>query len=408
MNFKLKLLSAVLALLMAVSLVSCNGTQETLAPTDTPTEAPTAAPTQKPTEKPTQKPTETDPPPQVFTGEVKNLILIIGDGMGPEHIEAGQIFEGETYGFTKWNGSLCNTDSLHSNGNVGKLTDSAASATALATGTLTFNSYLGTDKDGNKLNTIMDYAKLADKSVGVVTTDNLFGATPSGFSAHSKDRNDSDTITKTQAASGVDFLCGLNSSFYTDTYVDIIEENGYYYANDLSDKSAIMGAEKAFLPINIENGKSDSVELKDAASLAIEYLDRDEDGFVLMIEQAHIDKSSHSNDIQGMLARMASLNDTVEAVMAWIGERTDTAVIVTADHETGGLSASSENELPKFIKKGDNTLYYKWTKTDHTQTMVNIYVWGANVDFAQISQYDNAKKIKNTDVFLIMFDILDL
>ena len=147
------------------------------------------------------------------------------------------------------------------------------------------NSRLGVDKDGKELYTILDYARVSDKSVGVVTTDNLFGATPSGFSAHSTDRNDSDTITRTQATSNVDFLCGLNKTdFYTEEYVDLIEQNSYYYANDLSDKEAIMNAEKAFLPINIENGKSDSVALKDAATLAIEYLERDDDGFVLMIE----------------------------------------------------------------------------------------------------------------------------
>ena len=283
MNVKLKLLSCMLALLMILSLASCNVPAET--PTESPTEASTEAPTQAPTQKPTEKPTETDPPLQVFSGDIKNLILIIGDGMGPEHVKAGQIFEGETYDFTKWNGSFCNTDSLHSNGTVGKLTDSAASATALATGTLTLNSRLGVDKDGKELYTILDYARVSDKSVGVVTTDNLFGATPSGFSAHSTDRNDSDTITRTQATSNVDFLCGLNKTdFYTEEYVDLIEQNSYYYANDLSDKEAIMNAEKAFLPINIENGKSDSVALKDAATLAIEYLERDDDGFVLMIE----------------------------------------------------------------------------------------------------------------------------
>ena len=408
MNIKIKLLSCILALLLVLSLASCNATPETptAAPTEAPTEAPTSTPTQKPTEKPTEAPTETQPP-QIFSGEIKNVILIIGDGMGPEHIEAGQIFEGETYDFTKWNGSFCNTDSLHSNGTVGKLTDSAASATALATGTLTTNSYVGKDSNGEDLFTILDYAKSTEKSVGIVTSDYLYGATPSGFSAHSTDRNDSDTITRTQATSGVDFLCGLkSSSFYTDEYVELIESNNYYYSNSLSDKNAIMEAQKAFLPVNIENGKSDSAALKDVASLAIEYLERDEDGFVLMIEQAYIDKYSHNNEIANMLERVASLNDTVETVMEWIGDRTDTAVIVTADHETGGLSVSKNNEYDKFVKKGNNTVYYQWTSDAHTQTMVNIFTYGFNVDFAKESQYNTADKIKNTDVFEMMLELV--
>ena len=384
MNVKLRLISCILTILMVISLASCNSNVEipTEAPTQAPTEAPTSAPTKKPTDKPTEAPTETDPP-QVFSGEIKNIILIIGDGMGPEHIEAGQIFENTTYGFTKWNGSYCNTDSLHSNGSVGKLTDSAASATALATGNLTFNGHLGIDADGKVLNTIMDFAKNADKSVGVVTTDYLYGATPSGFSAHSKDRNDSDTITRTQATSEVDFLCGLNSSFYSAEHVELLEKNDYYYSNDLTDKDTIMSSEKVFLPVNIENGKSDAAELKDVAELAIEYLDRDEDGFVLMIEQAHIDKYSHSNDIEGMLKRVESLNDTVEAVMEWMGERTDTAVIVTADHETGGLTDD-----------------FTYTSGGHTGVNVPVFAYGYG------SEIFNGEEMENTQIPITLADMM--
>lgn len=402
MSLHLKFIAVILSVFMLLSFVSCgvpenNG--EGGSTSGSTAETTTATPTD-----PQPDPT---PDPEPEPKKIKNIIIIIGDGMGPQHIEAGQIFENKTYDFTSWQNSVCNTDSVDKNGNGGVLTDSAASATALATGTLTQNSYLGKDHNGNNLTTILDVAKDMGKSVGVLTTDNLYGATPSGFSAHSTDRNNSTAILATQLTSNVDFLCGLRADSFYSPYIGLFAQKGYYYSNDLSNKEAIMAADKVFLPTDIENGAAKSVALKDAASLAIEYLERDEDGFVLMIEQAHIDKCSHSNDIAGMLARMKSLNETVETVKAWADDRGDTAIIVTADHETGGLSASKTQTLPYAHVVGSQKVFYKWTSTSHTKTMVKIFVHGYDVDFKTLSQYNTADKIKNTDVFKLMKQILE-
>lgn len=401
MRRSIKLLACILAILMVFALVSCNDQATTTKKSKT-TTVTTATTTTTTGNQNSQTPAQT---PQK---NIKNLIIVIGDGMGPQHIEAGQISEGKTYDFTKWTDSLCNTNSINSSG-AEVLTDSAASATALATGTLTKNGYVGLNKDGDELSTILDIAKIIyDKSVGVVTTDYLYGATPGGFSGHANDRNDSDTITLSQISSEVDYLCGLRSDSHYTQYVEQIEENGFYYSTSLSDKEAILDSDSAFLPVNIENGKDDSVDLKDAAALAIEYLERDEDGFVLMIEQAHIDKYSHNNDIDGMLKRMKSLNETVETIMDWLGDRDDTAVIVTADHETGGLSVSENAIYNNSHNAQGNNVYYSWSSKDHTQTKVRIFVYGIDVNFAAVSQYGVSSVIKNTDVFVLMDKILDL
>lgn len=392
-----------IAILMLFTVVSCSDAGEE-ATTQATTSNTTVTTATSATTTQNQSNTQPEEPEYLFPEEIKNLIIIIGDGMGPQHIKAGQLYENTTYEFTSWKSSLCNTNSIKANGTE-VLTDSAASATALATGTLTLNSYLGKDKDGNNLKTILDIAIRNKKSVGVVTTDYLYGATPAGFSGHSTDRNESDYITETEIASDVNFLCGLRSDSHYEKHQDLLETFEVHYATDLNDKETIFNSEYVMLPIDIENGASNAVELKDATAFAIEYLERDTDGFVLMVEQAYIDKYSHNNNMSGMLDRMASLNDTVETVMDWIGERTDTAVIVTADHETGGLYVSSDAKYDNSVS-GAGKLYYQWTSVDHTQTMVNIYVYGVDVDYAKISRYNTAVQIKNADVFTLMKAIL--
>lgn len=399
-----KLISAILAIVILISTVACatqgdNGQITTL---DSTTAAITTAASTTAAATTEKEPTVEAPEPE----KIKNLIIIIGDGMGPTHISAGQIADGKTYQFTQWANSRANTDSVNASGTQ-VLTDSAASATALATGTLTINGYLGKDPKQKDLTTIMDIAKEMGKSVGVVTSDQIYGATPSGFSAHSNDRNNSNLITMTQIRSDVDFFCGLKNDSHYSSYQASLKNYGYHYATSFKNKSDIMNAEKAFLPVDIENGKSGQVSLSDATSLAIEFLERDEDGFVLMVEQAYIDKYSHNNDINGMLDRMSSLDETVDTVIEWIGDRKDTAVIVTADHETGGLSASATTQYKNVYTKGAQKLYYEWKSGGHTQTLVKIYVYGYDVDFKAISTYSRKEAIKNTDTFKLMKEILN-
>lgn len=109
-------------------------------------------------------------------------------------------------------------------------------------------------------------------------------------------------------------------------------------------------------------GNGGTVSLKDASKFAIDFLAKDEDGFVLMIEQAHVDKYSHKNDFGNMVKAMKALNDTIAMILDWIGDRNDTAIIVTADHETGGLSVSKQNNLPNRYDCASGTVYYAWER----------------------------------------------
>ena len=122
-----------------------------------------------------------------------------------------------------------------------------------------------------------------------------------------------------------------------DEYESEISENYNYYKS--FDKDIILSSkeEDALCLFNIEKESEDSITLENATELAIDYLKDDDDGFVLVIEQAHIDKKSHSNDFEGTAKAANSLNDTIESVLEFTKDRNDTAIIVTADHETGGL-----------------------------------------------------------------------
>ena len=333
------------------------------------------------------------------TGPIKNVIFIIGDGMGKNHIEAGALDRGSAYDFQSWQRVDVNTDSIDAETGELGLTNSSASATALATGVLTNNDLVGVDPNGTPLATIMDYAKAAGKSTGIVTSDYLYGATPASFSAHAMDRDDRKTITESQVLSDVNFLAGLTSNIYGQTlYKKIISNSAYYFSDSLSDPE-ISQKDQVMIALNIEDDTDNSVTLAQTTKAALEYLERDTDGFVLMIEQAYIDKHSHNNQFGDMVSRMHSLSDTVDAVMEWIGDRNDTVVIISADHETGGLSVSATEELAFSYNGNNGTFYYAWTTKNHTQSYVSLYVYGTTEKFDEYKTYGDSNIIKNADIF---------
>ena len=342
---------------------------------------------------------------------IRNIVLIIGDGMGPNQIKGGMLCAGREYNFTKWPGVRVNTNSLDTNGEATVTTDSAASATALATGVLTYNSYVGKDPEKKDLKTILDYAAETGRATGVLTTDKLTGATPSGFSGHSPDRSDSDTILNTQLLSDITLLAASQSATVYN-YRSMMEANGYSLFDMPNKIKNNMDAEKMLWQLNL-SGHNSQHKLYEVAIDALNYLDQDREGFVLMIEQANIDTFCHSNDFAGAERCVQILDKTVDAVVEWIGDRKDTIVLVTADHETGGLSVSAEPEYAMSYESDNGTVYYQYTQTTHSPTPVWLYTYGAQIDFTpylltgeEYAQYETGI-IKNTSVFRIMHSILE-
>ena len=340
-------------------------------------------------------------------GGIKNIILIIGDGMGNEQIRAGEFASGRTFVFRDWENTYSNTNSLRvATGLPEQTTDSAAGGTALATGYLTNNDRVGVDPDDQDLKTILDWAKEYGKDTGVLTTDVMNGATPGAFSAHTNNRHDKSAILNSQLTSGVDLLCANASDLAKSMKADI-EDSGYTYCTDLDQAQASMDQDMVYWLLNMERTNSNSLELETVVPYALDYLDQNEEGFVIMIEQAFIDKFCHDWDIEGTEHYSNSLNNTVQVVMDWIGDRNDTAVIITADHETGGLSVGQEGEYANsYTSAYGNTFSYEYTTESHSSTLVPVYWHGFDVDLTPYFLNEEKTIIKNISVFDIMMNLL--
>lgn len=331
------------------------------------------------------------------TSTVKNVVLIVGDGMGPQHIEAGQMVAQTTFGFTQWQHSKVDTTNM-----LGEITDSAAAGTAMATGVLTENHRIGQDASGNELTTIMDIASQKGMKTGFVTTDYIYGATPAAFSGHIADR-DSNFIAlfESQLQSDLNLMC---ASYNTTAAVrgDLINPSKFTLCDKYANREQIAGEDHALCLFDLE-GYGRSVTLAEATDFALNFLSCDS-GFVLLVEQAHIDKYSHDYSIRYAVNSVISLQNTVQAVQDWIGDRLDTAVIITADHETCGLQVSAQDDLPKnytFANSGVK-LFYDWTADYHTAQDVDIFCNGFHVDFSAISTFGSGERIKNSDIFRLM------
>lgn len=269
--------------------------------------------------------------------EVKNTILMIGDGMGPLHLEATKGYFGMDTLFMEtmsYNGMVTTFSKTG-------VTDSAAAATALSTGVKIQNGGVAMD-GGKNLETMGELAKKHGKSVGIITTEALYGATPASFSAHAQFRGESDRITKFQLESGFDLFIGATDLSNYASYEYDIRAAGYDYVNEFDDLS--YSSDKIFAvfsKISTSNGTNEQPELKDIVRFAINFLEsKSDNGYFLMIEGAHIDKRSHSNDIKGMVEQLKAFDEAVNAVMDEAS--VDTYVLVTADHETGDLRYNGE------------------------------------------------------------------
>ncbi len=317
--------------------------------------------------------------------QTKNVILIIGDGMGFNHINNAKTFYGiEEFAFEKnYTTEVC-TRSKNS-----LTTDSAAGATALATGNKAKNgevSFTG----GKNLLTITEIANSIGKKTGVLTTDSLTGATPASFSSHSPDRGDDKTIIQGQINSNVNLLLGSkeSSNAYLTTYKNAFAEKGYSFGSTLDELASLTNQDKIVatfdsLKSTYNPQLTNQTNFATTVEFALNFLEND-NGFFLMIELAHIDKFSHDNDVVGAMSEVRMLFDVLSVVQAFTAERNDTVVMLTADHETGNLSlANNKNEV-------SNKLY---RKSGHSSKNVPLYLYGASIQ--------TQASVENTLVFEI-------
>lgn len=311
----------------------------------------------------------------------KNIIVMIGDGMGPNDIILSEKYSQDLYSFglafndIPYNGFVT-THSLDGT------TDSAASATALATGTKTKNGYIGIDYLGTDLKNVSEIARECGKKVGIVTNDSFLGATPMGFVAHADSRENHLDLFKSALTFAPDVFVGAaDSSFKNSMVPDLIKDylisEGFYDLNFAlnSDKNA----NKKFLGYYREGSVS---SLQMYTQIALDRL-KNKNGFFLMIENTLTDKAGHSNDIDGKINAVPVLDKAVVTVLNFMKNNPDTLLIVTSDHETGGVRLPSEGEAVT------NALF---STSNHTSTDVKIFALGYG------AEYFNGKTVDNTDV----------
>ncbi len=328
----------------------------------------------------------------------KNVILLIGDGMGPEEIKAGSIFKDGGLYIER----LPNRTMVETRSNDSTITDSAAAGTALASGNRTNNGWVGITPDEEYVTTIVDIAHEMGKKTGIITTEELTGATPMTFAAHAKSRNDKGWLLESAARSSnvnlfvstgdIESYSKMTAAGYTAIEnVDDISE---------SEEEKIIGA----YPIEAIAESMSEYSFDRLVTEAIEYLSKCEDGFFLMAEGAHIDHGGHANDILYMLRELLAFDLGVKAAVEWARNRDDTVVLVTADHATGGLELKKNANADNLLDTDDdgNYLNFSYSTTGHVGIDVYLYVYGLEMDFKDFSSFNTKDRIKNTDVFRIM------
>ena len=303
-----------------------------------------------------------------FAGDTipKNIILFIGDGMSLSQVTAGKVAKGKlemercpVTGFvTTWS-----ADSL--------VTDSAAAATALATGVKTDNGSLGVTPDGKPLKNVIEYAEEKGKSTGVAVVCSLTHATPAGFIAHINSRKADAEIARQIADSDVDVLFGGGRDAFT-PYLPALQQK-MTVALTAEEFREIGTPGKAAALLAAEHppyAAKREVSLKELTQKAIQILSQDKDGFFLMVEGSQIDWASHKNDGTNVVSEVVDFDDAVGTGLDFAEKNGETLVIVTADHETGGFAVLGGSVENKTVDKTG------FVQKEHTSSMVPLFAYG--------------------------------
>jgi len=320
----------------------------------------------------------------------KNVILLIGDGMGPYHVKLTRLCLGTELAMEAMDEtgpSYMTTYSLDPKDRIThKITDSAAAGTAIATGYKTYNHAVSVDFDGNDLETVLERAEAVGKATGLITDVFVEDATPAAFASHVEDRGMYEEIASEMASSGVDVLMGAGRGYFLPkgkgshggqrkdgrNLIEEMKKMGYVYVDsaeelekveiNLNEGEKLLGLFGGFSAMTYDVDRQNDETINEPTLLemtikAIEVLSQDEDGFFLMVEGGAIDWVSHDRDVAAIVAEMEAFDAAVEYAWNWAMDNGNTLVVVTADHECGGLQLTSDsvgNEPPTGVPISEN------------------------------------------------------
>ena len=324
----------------------------------------------------------------------KNIILMVGDGM-----VVAQIYAGLTGNKGKLNLERCTAIGFHKNQSADNyVTDSAAGATALASGQKTYNGAIGVDAAGKPIPTILEIAEQKGLATGLVTTCSITHATPACFISHQASRGLNEAIALDFLKTDIDVFIGGGRNYFSKrsdgiNLNDSLKARGYQIANSISEVQQITkGKVAAFLAdeqqARFSEGRGD--ELVKSTEAAIRLLKGNKKGLFMMIEGSQIDWGGHDNNTQYIVEEMIDFDNAIGKVLDFAAADGNTLVIITADHETGGFSLVGGD-----MKTGK--VEGKFTTGSHTGVMIPVFAFGPGSEkFSGIYE--------NTDIYNKMYE----
>lgn len=357
------------------------------------------------------------------SSNTRNVILFVGDGMGTAQRNAIRLATVGEQGNLAMD-SMPYVGLIHTSSTL-PVTDSAASATAYASGVKTYNGAIGMNADKKTVQTIMEYAKESGKSTGVVTTSQITDATGAAFGAHVEDRSkQSDIALQLITKSKVDVLLGGGEDFWypagdpgkfqdepaedpsekskgtQGNLVNKAKELGYSYVTNKTDMQKAKTGKLLGLFANEEmfqqkpEGEGDIyspvVSLPEMTKKALDTLSTNKKGFFLMVEEEGTDEFAHQNNAKMTIKAGQELDKSVQVAKDFVKKNPDTLVLVLADHETGGFSieaVDADDESGDGISKEDGpfaiansklNFVVDWTTSGHTAVDIPITAMGKN------------------------------
>jgi len=332
-----------------------------------------------------------------FSQESKlpNIIMMIGDGMGLSQISSGMY-------------SNNNYTSLERSHHIGLIkthafddlvTDSAAAGTAMSSGVKTYNGVVGMDVNYSPVKSILEISRDKGYITAIIATSTIVHATPASYYSKVKSRYDYDEIASQLSKSNINFFVGGGEKYFNDRRDKrnlMNEMDDYLFANSLESFIRINSNKIGFLtyydvPIGKHEGRKPSLE--DIVQATFQKLSSFNKPFFLLIEGSQIDWGGHDNDSEHMISEMLEFDRTIGKVFNFADKDKNTTVVITADHETGGVSIIDGN-----LK--DSKVVNKYVSGSHTATMVPIFSFGPYSSLFN-GIYDNTEIFDKLEAIII-------
>lgn len=301
----------------------------------------------------------------------KNIIMVVADGMGPAYTTAYRLYKDDPstpmIELTALDPFLVGTAQTYPASISGYVTDSAASATALAAGIKTYNGAIGLDIDKQPVESVLQRAKKLGKRTGVAVTSQIVHATPAAYIAHNESRRNYNEIAdsflddRINDKNVVDVMLGGGWSYFIRDDRNLVEEFkalGYQYAASYTDLLSLPKGKPTlglFADVGLPKALDDvnPHRLSVLTESAISHLEN-VNGYFLLVEASQVDWAGHANDIASAMGEMEDLEQTIKMLKSYVDQHPDTLVVLTADHSTGGLTIGANGDYrwsPEFIQK---------------------------------------------------------